>query len=379
MSPAVAAGDAEDTRCDIYSFGALLYEMLTGHPPYKGRGTREILDKILAGPPKPITSLNPGVDRGLVAVAEGAMARELRDRYADMRDVLKDLQRIKENKSPLRPHGMATGMIPKLWQAGRIPKNFWIPACLVVMGILGWTLRPKENLEIIHMKTNLALICLVVSGILALWILVSPQSLKRGLWEKWKLIIAAGLVVLCAILGQPLVKIAALLCGVGLVIVAFLKLFLDGRPIKQVFSEQSAVRLTRSIMLLDLTQMRERFIRARDTVCRGQPALQINPVKSALDAIDQFKLELEGSPMGDYSLKGDDQAVIELEKLRQEDSQIQSALKELVERQIAALAGISSSDATQRLIASAEGFVRELDELQQKLRERQRFATTLKS
>ena len=43
MSPAVAAGDAEDTRCDIYSFGALLYEMLTGHPPYKGRGTKEIL------------------------------------------------------------------------------------------------------------------------------------------------------------------------------------------------------------------------------------------------------------------------------------------------------------------------------------------------
>ena len=59
MSPAVAAGDAEDTRCDIYSFGALLYEMLTGHPPYQGRGTKDILDQIIAGPPKPVTSLNP--------------------------------------------------------------------------------------------------------------------------------------------------------------------------------------------------------------------------------------------------------------------------------------------------------------------------------
>ena len=36
MSPGVAAGDAEDTRCDIYAFGALLYEMLTGEPPYAG-------------------------------------------------------------------------------------------------------------------------------------------------------------------------------------------------------------------------------------------------------------------------------------------------------------------------------------------------------
>jgi len=100
MSPAVAAGDAEDTRCDIYSFGALLYEMLTGNPPYKGASTKEILDQIIAGPPRPIKSLNPAADERLVAVAEKAMARELRDRYADMRDILKDLEQIKEGKTP---------------------------------------------------------------------------------------------------------------------------------------------------------------------------------------------------------------------------------------------------------------------------------------
>jgi serine/threonine protein kinase len=100
MSPAVAAGNAEDTRCDIYSFGALLYEMLTAQPPYQGRGTKEILDQILAGPPKPIASLNPAADRRLVAIAERALARELRDRYAEMRDVLNDLQLVRAGKSP---------------------------------------------------------------------------------------------------------------------------------------------------------------------------------------------------------------------------------------------------------------------------------------
>jgi serine/threonine protein kinase/sugar lactone lactonase YvrE len=137
MSPAVAAGDAEDTRCDIYSFGALLYEMLTGHPPYKGRGAREILDQIIAGPPKPITSLNPGADRGLVAVAEKAMARELRDRYADMRDVLKDLQLVKGGKPPVGRH--KTGRILT------VPKAIWILACIAGVALLGWTFWPRHS------------------------------------------------------------------------------------------------------------------------------------------------------------------------------------------------------------------------------------------
>jgi serine/threonine protein kinase/sugar lactone lactonase YvrE len=130
MSPAVAAGDAEDTRCDIYSFGALLYEMLTGQPPYTGRGTKEVLDQILAGPPKPITNLNPAADRGLAAVAQKAMARELRDRYADMRDALTDLQQIKEGKSPVGQRKTGGGL--------HISKAVWIPACIAAIALAGW-------------------------------------------------------------------------------------------------------------------------------------------------------------------------------------------------------------------------------------------------
>jgi sugar lactone lactonase YvrE len=138
MSPAIAAGDAEDTRCDIYSFGALLYEMLTGRPPYEGRGAKEILDHIIAGPPKPISSLNPNADRGLVAVAEGCMARELRDRYADMRDVLKDLQRIKENQQPMGPRRFEGDAGDKLSQVRPVLKVLWLPVCMVGIAFAGW-------------------------------------------------------------------------------------------------------------------------------------------------------------------------------------------------------------------------------------------------
>jgi len=138
MSPAVAAGDAEDTRCDIYSFGALLYEMLTGFPPYHGSGTREILKQIIAGPPKSITSLNPSAERGLVTVAEGCMARELRDRYADMRDVLGDLEQLREHRPPAGPRGFTQGKSRGPVWARRKVATFGVVAGVIGLAGAGW-------------------------------------------------------------------------------------------------------------------------------------------------------------------------------------------------------------------------------------------------
>ena len=133
MSPAVAAGHAEDTRCDIYAFGAVLYEMLTGQPPYTGQTTKEILEQILSGPPKSIAILNPNADPRLVTVAEGAMARELRNRYADMTDVLADLERIKESKELVGHRDMGRKVRQTMKGVRRIPKAAWILVCLVAL------------------------------------------------------------------------------------------------------------------------------------------------------------------------------------------------------------------------------------------------------
>jgi serine/threonine protein kinase/sugar lactone lactonase YvrE len=145
MSPGTAAGNAEDTRCDIYAFGALLYEMLTGDPPYKGRTTREIRDQILAGPPRAITDLNPQADPGLALVAEGAMGRELRDRYADIADILADLRRIQEGKPPVGPHGVARSLRDNLQRARRVLAIIGVPVCLAVLGVVGWLLWRSET------------------------------------------------------------------------------------------------------------------------------------------------------------------------------------------------------------------------------------------
>jgi serine/threonine protein kinase len=137
MSPAVARGEIEDTRCDIYGFGAMLYELLTGHLPYTYNGAqtmRRTLTEILEGPPPRIHVRNPKAPAGLVAIAEGCMARELRDRYAKMSDVVTDLERVAAGKAPLGPHH--TWSMPR-WLKIVISISF----CLALL-VAAWTWVP---------------------------------------------------------------------------------------------------------------------------------------------------------------------------------------------------------------------------------------------
>jgi hypothetical protein len=78
----------------------MLYEMLTGRPPYAGISQEDVLQRIAKGPPPKIVSLNPLAARPLVQIAETAMARSLSQRYAEMGDVLEDVQRAR-NDEPL--------------------------------------------------------------------------------------------------------------------------------------------------------------------------------------------------------------------------------------------------------------------------------------
>lgn len=142
MSPQVAMGMAEDTRCDIYAFGAVLYEMLCGRRPYEGTKD-EILDKIKAGPPVAVLKVNPQAHKGLALVAEGAMARDHRRRYANMSDVLADLRAIENGRKPCGPAGRTGWSTP----AGILR----IAAACALAGLIAlgfWMLRPPPKFEV---------------------------------------------------------------------------------------------------------------------------------------------------------------------------------------------------------------------------------------
>jgi eukaryotic-like serine/threonine-protein kinase len=91
LSPVVAAGGAEDTRSDIYAFGSVCYAMLAGHPPYTGISPQEVLSFVLAGPPQCLSEIVSHAPAALIQIVEGAMARQVRHRYASMDDILADL------------------------------------------------------------------------------------------------------------------------------------------------------------------------------------------------------------------------------------------------------------------------------------------------
>jgi serine/threonine protein kinase len=94
MSPEQSIGESGDARSDIYSVGVILYEMLTGEPPYDGDSAFAILLKHANDPiPSPLRK-NPGLPRVLESIIFRALAKKPEERYQRIDDLLADLERV---------------------------------------------------------------------------------------------------------------------------------------------------------------------------------------------------------------------------------------------------------------------------------------------
>ncbi|MBT7317948.1 MAG: protein kinase [Planctomycetes bacterium] len=95
MAPELILGQVTlaDPRCDVYGVGAVLYEALTGRPPYSGRTRAELARSMRRSRPKSPRRLIPGLSRLLSAIVMRAIAIETVDRYSAAKSLAQDLKR----------------------------------------------------------------------------------------------------------------------------------------------------------------------------------------------------------------------------------------------------------------------------------------------
>ena len=95
MSPEQVKGKELDTRTDLFSFGAVLYEMATGKMPFDGESSGEIISAILRDEPRAPSQLNHDLSPQLEAAIEKALEKDRNLRYQHAVDMRTDLQRLK--------------------------------------------------------------------------------------------------------------------------------------------------------------------------------------------------------------------------------------------------------------------------------------------
>jgi eukaryotic-like serine/threonine-protein kinase len=98
MSPEQARGEPLDARTDLFSFGAVFYEMATGCQAFSGDSTAEIFAQILKEEPRPPRTLNPDLPPKLEEVILNALEKDRHLRYQTAGGILADLKRLKRNR-----------------------------------------------------------------------------------------------------------------------------------------------------------------------------------------------------------------------------------------------------------------------------------------
>src|SRR5215467_7970756 len=140
MSPEQAEGKKVDARSDIFSFGALLYEMVTGRKAFQGDSKVATLSAILREDPKPAGQVVEGVPHELERIIARCLRKQPERRFQAMPDLKVALEEIKEESD--------SGTLRTVTVRAQKPRRLaWAIALLAAVGIAVavWFLRPRVN------------------------------------------------------------------------------------------------------------------------------------------------------------------------------------------------------------------------------------------
>jgi hypothetical protein len=136
MAPEQAAGTKGlTTAADVYSLGAILYEVLTGRPPFQAESALDTLLKVLDREPEPPRAVNPAADRDLELICLKCLARDPHERYGSAEALAVDLEHWLAGE-PLSVRPPALASLARLWLRQNFGAAGWTVALGLAWGVL---------------------------------------------------------------------------------------------------------------------------------------------------------------------------------------------------------------------------------------------------
>ncbi|HUY32312.1 MAG TPA: serine/threonine-protein kinase [Pirellulales bacterium] len=132
VAPELVSGHSADERSDLFSLGCVMYAMVTGHSPFRGRYTLEVIRQVADHHPTPLAELEPRIPRALSEVVGRLLEKDPKSRYATARELAAVL-----TQQLAAVNQMPSDSIPELvTQPRSLRRRVWLPGAAAVVVLM---------------------------------------------------------------------------------------------------------------------------------------------------------------------------------------------------------------------------------------------------